>query len=59
LALFFSLETHKELFASADHDKNDAPWPFGLAVGTLLVVPALVALVSEVFVGSVQKAGPA
>ena len=60
LALLFSLKTHKELFASADHgDKEEAPWPLGLAVGTLLVVTVLVALVSEIFVGSVQKAGEA
>jgi Ca2+:H+ antiporter len=32
-------------------------WPIGLAVGTLIVVTVLVALVSEIFVGSVQKAG--
>ena len=39
LALLFSLKTHKELFASADHgDKEEAPWPLGLAVGTLLVL---------------------
>jgi Ca2+:H+ antiporter len=58
LALLFSLKTHKELFASADHgEKDEAPWPLGLAVGTLLVVTVLVALVSEIFVGSVQKAG--
>ena len=60
LALLFSLKTHKELFASADHgDKEEASWPLGLAVGTLLAVTALVALVSEIFVGSVQKAGEA
>ena len=60
LALAFSLKTHKELFASADHGETDeAPWPLGLAVGTLLVVTVLVALVSEIFVGSVQKAGEA
>jgi hypothetical protein len=60
LALLFPLKTHKELFASADHgDKHEAPWPLGLAVGTLLVVTVLVPLVSEIFVGSVQKAGEA
>jgi Ca2+:H+ antiporter len=31
--------------------------PIGLAVGTLIVVTVLVALVSEIFVGSVQSAG--
>jgi len=58
LGLLFSLKTHKELFAGADHGKpGEETWPTGLAVGALLVVTALVALVSEIFVGSVQKAG--
>lgn len=58
LGLVFSLKTHKELFASADHgEAKGARWPLGLAVGTLLVVTVLVALVSEIFVSSVQKAG--
>jgi Ca2+:H+ antiporter len=58
LGLLFSLRTHKELFASEDHGEADEkPWPIGLAVGTLLVITVLVALVSEIFVGSVQKAG--
>src|SRR3974390_2124788 len=58
LGLLFSLKTHKELFASEDHGEADEePWPLGLAVGTLLVVTVLVALVSEIFVSSVQKAG--
>jgi Ca2+:H+ antiporter len=58
LGLFFSLKTHKELFAGAEHGEGEeAPWPIGLAVGTLLVITVLVALVSEIFVESVQKAG--
>ena len=57
LGLLFSLKTHKELFASEDHgETEEANWPIGLAVGTLLVVTVLVALVSEIFVESVQKA---
>jgi Ca2+:H+ antiporter len=62
LGLVFSLKTHKELFASADNgstdhgDDKETHWPIGLAVGTLLVVTVLVALVSEIFVESVQKA---
>jgi len=56
LGLFFSLKTHKELFASAEHSEDEAHWSIGLAVGTLLVVTVLVALVSEIFVESVQKA---
>src|SRR3954447_2263889 len=56
LGLLFSLKTHKELFASEEHGKAEAPWPIGLAIGTLLGVTVLVALVSEIFVESVQKA---
>ncbi|MGJ5050185.1 calcium/proton exchanger [Bradyrhizobium oligotrophicum] len=57
LGLLFSLRTHKEFFASEDHDeKGQAPWPIGLAVGTLVVVTVLVALTSEIFVESVQNA---
>lgn len=57
LGLVFSLGTHKELFASADHGEvHEASWPLGLAVGTLIGVTVLVALVSEIFVESVQEA---
>src|SRR6202000_1135837 len=57
LGLLFSLKTHNELLASEDHgEKAAATWPVGLAVGTLLIVTVLVALVSEIFVESVQKA---
>jgi Ca2+:H+ antiporter len=58
LGLFFSLKTHREFFGSAEqHGEADAaPWPLGLALGTLGGVTVLVALVSEVFVGSVQGA---
>jgi Ca2+:H+ antiporter len=57
LGLLFSLKTHKEFFASEDHGKAiAATWPLGLAIGTLIAVTVLVALVSEIFVESVQKA---
>jgi Ca2+:H+ antiporter len=57
LGLLFSLKTHRELFASADSGEgNEAPWPMGVALVTLAGVTVLVALVSEVFVESVQKA---
>src|SRR5213079_418196 len=58
LGLWFSLGTHRELFASAS-EEHEAAWPIGLALGTLAVVTVLVALVSEVFVGSVQYAASA
>ena len=57
LGMLFSLKTHREVFASAEHGEADeAPWPIGLALVTLGGVTLLVALVSEVFVESVQKA---
>jgi len=40
-------------------EAGEAPWPIGLALGTLAGVTVLVALVSEVFVESVQKAAEA
>ena len=57
LSLLFSLKTHREFFAGADHaEDGEAPWPLGLALSTLAGVTLLVALVSEIFVESVQKA---
>lgn len=57
LGMLFSLKTHRELFVSAEHaEAAEASWPIGLALGTLAGVTVLVALVSEVFVESVQKA---
>jgi Ca2+:H+ antiporter len=62
LGMVFSLKTHREIFASKEHEAEEeaeAPWPIGLAAATLAVVTVLVALVSEVFVESVQKAAEA
>jgi len=57
LGMLFSLKTHRELFAAAEHEGGDEPpWPIGLALATLAGVTVLVALVSEVFVESVQQA---
>jgi Ca2+:H+ antiporter len=57
LGLLFTLKTHREIFGSAEHGEADeAPWPLGLALATLAGVTVLVALVSEVFVESVQDA---
>jgi len=53
LGLWFSLNTHRELFAGTA-EEHEAAWPIGLALVTLAAVTILVALVSEVFVGSVQ-----
>jgi Ca2+:H+ antiporter len=58
--MLFSLKTHREFFASAEHgEAGEAPWPLGLALATLAGVTVLVALVSEVFVESVQEAAVA
>jgi len=60
LGMVFSLKTHRELFASAESEEaGEAPWPIGLALGTLACVTVLVALVSEIFVESVQEAAVA
>ena len=60
LGLLFSLKTHRELFGGAEHaDAGEMPWPLGLALATLGGVTVLVALVSEVFVESVQQAAVA
>jgi Ca2+:H+ antiporter len=60
LGMVFSLKTHRELFASADSgEAGEAPWSIGLALATLVGVTLLVALVSEIFVESVQEAAVA
>lgn len=59
LSLLFSLKTHRELFVSSMSDaaeEGEEPWPIRLALATLAGVTILVALVSEVFVESVQIA---
>ena len=57
LGMLFSLKTHRELFASAEHgEEGEAQWPIGVALAMLAAVTVLVALVSEIFVESVQKA---
>jgi Ca2+:H+ antiporter len=60
LGMVFSLRTHRELFAAAEHGNSDEPpWPIGVALATLAGVTVMVALVSEVFVESVQQAAAA
>ncbi|MBB3454829.1 Ca2+:H+ antiporter [Rhizobium sp. BK313] len=60
LGLLFTLRTHREVFSGAEHAQADeAPWPIGLALATLAGVTILVALVSEIFVESVQQAAEA
>jgi Ca2+:H+ antiporter len=60
LGLLFTLRTHREVFSGAEHaEAGEATWPIGLALATLTGVTVLVALVSEIFVESVQKAAEA
>jgi Ca2+:H+ antiporter len=60
LGLLFSLKTHPELFGSAEHeDADETHWPLGVALPALAGVTVLVALVSELFVESVQPAASA
>ncbi len=57
MSLVFSLKTHRDIFASAPGgEEAESTWPMGLALGTLAGVTLLIALVSEIFVGSVQSA---
>jgi len=57
LGLLFTLKTHRESFAAAEQAQaEEPPWPIGIALATLAGVTVLVALVSEIFVESVQEA---
>ena len=58
LGMLFSLKTHREFFGSVTHGEKEEeePWPIGIALATLAGVTLLVALVSEIFVESVQEA---
>ncbi|MFO1407482.1 MAG: calcium/proton exchanger [Steroidobacteraceae bacterium] len=57
LGLLFSLHTHRDFFASAGGEAHDEPvWPLRVSLALLGVVTVGVALVSEVFVESVQQA---
>ena len=60
--LLFSLKTHREFFGASEPghaDGGETPWPIGVALVALAVVTVLVALVSEIFVESVQHAADA
>lgn len=56
LGMLFSLKTHRQLFESKQPAEEEQGWPIGLAVAVLTGVTVLVALVSEIFVESVQVA---
>ena len=62
--LLFQFKTHERFFAvQGEHDAETAepahirPWSVGLSVGVLLVASALVGVVSEFLVHSVDEAG--
>ena len=60
LGMLFSLKTHKRVLRRRGaRGRRRGPWPIGLALGTLAGVTVLVALVSHVFVESVQQAADA
>jgi Ca2+:H+ antiporter len=54
----FTLKTHRDFFGSTGHTEGEEepPWPIRVALATLAGVTVIVALVSEVFVASVQEA---
>ena len=57
LGLLFSLKTHRDFFGAAEHgEEHEEEWPMALALATLAGVTVLVALISEIFVESVQQA---
>ncbi|HEY5796755.1 MAG TPA: calcium/proton exchanger [Bosea sp. (in: a-proteobacteria)] len=57
LGLVFSLRTHREFFGSAAiEETGESALPLELALATLAGVTILVALVSEIFIESVQQA---
>lgn len=57
LGLLFSLGTHRDLMGSTEQAAEESPpWSLGVALAILAGVTVLVALVSEIFVESVQHA---
>jgi Ca2+:H+ antiporter len=59
LSLVFTLGTHRAYFAAAKHDGEGEAWPLAMAVIVLLVATLGMALMSEVFVGSLTGASAA
>ncbi len=59
LGLLFSLKTHKSFYTSGSEGKEhheEPTWPLGVALPVLAIVTVFIALVSEIFVESVQEA---
>ena len=58
-SLFFTLKTHRHLFAGEAHNASDLgeqPWSRGTSITVLTVVTCLVALMSEMLVGALEPA---
>jgi Ca2+:H+ antiporter len=57
LGLYFTLYTHKAQFGGAPHgDQAEHAWPLRVALSVLGVTTIFVALVSEIFVGTLEAA---
>ncbi len=57
LSLVFSLGTHRDVFASVGGEEHEeTPWPLPIALGALALATLGIAVVSEIFVESVQQA---
>lgn len=59
LGLLFSMKTHREVFSASGGDAGHAEeshWPFNISIVLLGLVTVCIALVSEIFVSSVQAA---
>lgn len=61
LFLYYSLVTHKALFAGNRQDDGEALdlWPMGKAIAILAVATALIAWVSEILVGAIEPSAKA
>lgn len=56
LTLLFSLKTHSEYFKSPElHVEGERHWPVKLSLGVLAVAAVCIAIVSEIFVESIQE----
>lgn len=53
--LFFSLRTHRDLFNPSD-DYEQTAWPIRRSLATLAIAGVLVAVMSEILVGSIEAA---
>lgn len=61
LFLYYSLVTHKALFAGNREDSTEAVtlWPLGKAIGVLALATGLIAWVSEILVGAIEPSAKA